>query len=539
MNKLLLSLIMLLLAASMMLAQDNGERSYCIGFGLCDGSNEYISRVQVGNIDHNTSAFDCQGYEYFPDQSIFMSPGFNYPVTVTNGMPNDPGYKCGIWIDWNQNSVFESTESITMTGSPGVGPYTANITPPPDALLGQTRMRVRLGFFFPFIPCGIDMWGGEVEDYPVFVFIPPDISLNPLSLSTNIPGHNGTSNQMLEIFNTGLGDLTWDASIDCGETIENFCLDFNGSNQYVHVDQPFPSFSQYTVEFWRYSKGASTTGWPRMITMVQNPDHSGNYIVIEHNNYDQNTLEITVTGDPNGYKAYVDVSAYQNKWVHIALTFDGSMTTTYINDEISNQSGGAPGSFQINSTFIGGCLMPVVGLSRYFNGRMDEVRIWNVARTQQQIQDCMDSTFCEPRAGMMAYWKLDDNPGSQITDETGNMANGVIENGAPWYTPGAPFNNDCIPPVPEPLIEITPVSGTIPPGGSAQVNLTFHSGDLPFGVYNDCSLVINSNDPDEGEHTLPLSVTIAEPVVVPVADWAVVLGVVLMVGMVVWWWRRS
>jgi hypothetical protein len=530
MKKLIISLHLIILAATFLPAQENGNRSYCAA--SAQNQSELIIYVVMGSIDNWSGWYP---YSDFTSMSTLVVPGNSYTLTVLIAYP-EVGDIIGVWVDWNGDEIFNE-EMVLISGNPWMPPP-GTITCPPGTPDGTYRMRIRLQRTGIPEPCGVTDWG-EVEDYSLVVLTPPDISLNPLTVNTNIPGYNRTSSENLEIFNTGLGDLTWDASIDCEEAIGNVCLDFNGADQYIHIDQPFPSFSQYTVEFWRYSEGSSTTSWPRMITMLQDDYHSPDYIVIEHNGPDQNTFEITVDADANHYKAFVDVSAYQNQWLHVALTFDGSMTTTYLNGQVAHQSSSGTASFQINKSQIGGCNMPLIGLYRYFNGRLDEIRFWNVARTQQQIQDCMDSTFCEPQAGMMAYWKLDENTGSVITDETGNMADGIIENGAPWYTPGAPLVNDCITPVPAPVIEVTPASGLIPPGGSAQVNLTFHSGDLPFGVYNDCSLIITSNDPDEGDLTVPLSVTVAEPNLVPVADWAVVLGVVLMVGLVAWYSKRS
>lgn len=528
MKKQILSVI-LLLAATLLPAQDSGNRSYCEASAQNQAEN--ILYVVIGSID-NWSGWSP--YNDFTSMSTLVEPGNSYTLTVLIAYP-EVGDIIGIWVDWNGDEIFNE-EMALISGNPWAPPP-ATITCPPGTPNGTYRMRIRLQRTGTPEPCGVTDWG-EVEDYSVVVLNPPEISIDPLSINTLITGHNSISRESLEISNSGGGPLTWNANIICGE-IANHCLDFNGVDQYVHVDQPFPSFSQYTIEFWRYSDGSSSTVWPRMITMLQDDYHSPDYIVIEHNGPDQNTFEITVDADPHHYKTFVNVSAYQNQWLHVALTFDGSMTTTYLNGQVAHQSSSGPASFQINKMQIGGCAMPQIGLYRYFNGRMDEVRIWNVARTQEQIQDCMDSTFCEPQAGMMAYWKLDENTGSVITDETGNLADGMIENGAPWHTPGAPLVNDCNPPFPMPVIEVTPAEGTIPPGSSAQVNLTFQSGDIPFDIYN-CSLNISSNDPDEGDLTVPLSVTIAELIFVPVSNWALVLGAVLMVGLVVWfWWRRS
>jgi hypothetical protein len=530
MKKLILSLIMLLLVSAI-LAQDGG-RSYCLAIG--GGNWEYISNVTVGTINHSS------GYTTYSDFTSFStdlpSEGATI-ITVTLGSPY-PSDIVGAWIDWNQDGVFNET-MISFSGSPATH-FTGNIVVPPGALYGATRLRIRMMDGTDLQPCGSTAYG-EVEDYTVMITtLPhPEITVEPLAVNTFIAGNNSVSHETVKISNTGDADLDWNASIVC-DVLQNHCLDFNGTNQYVHVDQPFPQFTQYTLEFWRYSNGPSSSGWPRMITMLQNPDHSGDCIVIEHTGSDQNTLEITVNeGIANIYKGYIDVSAYQNQWVHVALVYDGFVTRTYINGQIIHSQPNFASTFEIQSTQIGGCVMPLIGLYRYFNGRLDEIRFWNVARTQPQIQECMDSTFCEPQAGMMAYWKLDENSGSVISDETGNMAAGIIVNNATWYTPGAPLKNDCIPPVQAPVIDIFPVSGTIPPGGFADVTLTFHSGDLPAETYNSCNLFINSNDYDESKITVPLSISIINPHVVPVSDLAVVLGVVLMVGMVAVWWRRG
>lgn len=535
MKKLTISSILILLSSSLMLAQDNGGRSYCAGSGNCD---EYISRVTIGSINNSTG---CNHYGNYTSLSTGLPSSGSESITVVIGTPYG-GDIAGAWIDWNQDGQFNES-MITFTGSPYTQ-FTGSIIVPPDALPGATCLRVRMQYYGTLQPCGTTSYG-EVEDYTVVVpaGTPPEISVDPLSVSTIISGNNSTSQETVKVYNTGEGYLNWNAEADCGNTsagIEDYCLDFNGVNQYVNINQPFPSFNQYTLEFWRFSKGNSTTNWPRMITMVQNPDHSGDCIVIEHTDSDQNTLEITVNdGIFNNYKAYVDVSAYQNQWVHIAMAYNGSMTTFYINGQVINNQPCIPATFNIQSTQIGGCVMPAIGLYRYFNGRLDEVRFWNIARTQQQIQDCMDSTFCSPHPGLLAYWQLDDASGSVIADETGNMAPGNIMNGAAWFTPGAPLGNFCPPPPPVPVVEVMPISGTIPPGGSVDLNLTFHSGDLPYGDYNSCNLIIHSNDRDESEINIPLSVTVASAQAVPVSDWPIMLGVVLMLGMVVWYWRRS
>ena len=142
---------------------EDAAPGYCDASGGCD---EYISRAQVGTIDNSSG---CDGYADYTAISTEMEIETGYPITVTNGNPNYSADECGIWVDWNEDLDFDDAgESITVSESPGVGPYTATITPPADANLGDTRMRIRIVYNQTPAPCG-DTSYGEVEDYTIII----------------------------------------------------------------------------------------------------------------------------------------------------------------------------------------------------------------------------------------------------------------------------------------------------------------------------------------------------------------------------------
>ncbi len=128
---------------------------------ICD---EFIGRVQIGTID-NTTACTPSGYHNYQAQSTDVSIGVIHPLTITNGTPAYPLDRCGVWVDWNHDDDFEdANESITVFGSPGIGPYTANISPPAGTPQGDHIIRIRITYNTPPLPCGTQNWG-EVEDY--------------------------------------------------------------------------------------------------------------------------------------------------------------------------------------------------------------------------------------------------------------------------------------------------------------------------------------------------------------------------------------
>ncbi len=155
--------------------------AYCSASG---GGDEYISRVQIGSID-NTSG--SNNYTDYTNLSTEVSPGQPIVLTVTNGNPYNSD-QCGVWIDWNQNQVFDDAPVI-VTGTPGPGPYTAVINPPADALPGPTRMRIRITWLGVVNPCGTTTYG-EVEDYTLNVInwlsYTPTSGTIPAGQNTNV-----------------------------------------------------------------------------------------------------------------------------------------------------------------------------------------------------------------------------------------------------------------------------------------------------------------------------------------------------------------
>ena len=138
------------------------QRAYCAASGGCD---EYISNVTIGDINNSSG---CTGYGDYTDQMTNVEPGESYDITITNGNPIWTADQCGIWVDWNQNEDFYDDPPITVNGSPGVGPYTATITVPEDALSGPTRLRTRIVYASTPDPCGTSSYG-EAEDYTLVV----------------------------------------------------------------------------------------------------------------------------------------------------------------------------------------------------------------------------------------------------------------------------------------------------------------------------------------------------------------------------------
>jgi len=78
-----------------------------------------------------------------------------------------------------------------------------------------------------------------------------------------------------------------------------------------------------------------------------------------------------------------------NTWSHLALTFDGAALRLYVNGQLVGskaQTGSVPVTSGVLS--IGG---NNIWSDQYFSGRIDEIRIYNRALNQQEIQNDMNT----------------------------------------------------------------------------------------------------------------------------------------------------
>ncbi len=134
-----------------------------------------------------------------------------------------------------------------------------------------------------------------------------------------------------------------------------------------------------------------------------------------------------------------------NEWNHIAATYDGSTARMYLNGELVDEvqfdvpisNGGDGAIMSIGNNFP--------GASEFFGGTMDEVRIWNIARSQQQILQTMYRPLLGTEPGLLANYALNEGEGKLLHDSSSNAKHAVIVttrngNGTSWVVSTSPVD---------------------------------------------------------------------------------------------------
>jgi CubicO group peptidase (beta-lactamase class C family) len=112
-----------------------------------------------------------------------------------------------------------------------------------------------------------------------------------------------------------------------------------------------------------------------------------------------------------------------NEWHHLAGTYDGAKFELYV-DGARVASIARTGAMTVNSTAV--TFGNRSALDRPFDGTLDEVRIWNRALTQSEVQTYSDSTLTGTEPNLVAYYRFDETSGQLIDDSTANASDGVL-----------------------------------------------------------------------------------------------------------------
>jgi len=82
----------------------------------------------------------------------------------------------------------------------------------------------------------------------------------------------------------------------------------------------------------------------------------------------------------------------------------------------------------------------------YFDGEIDEVRVWRTARSAADIQANMCRKFATAPADLVAYYRFDQGSGMTAVDQGSQPTNGTLQNfsGNPWHLSGAPLGDASV-----------------------------------------------------------------------------------------------
>ncbi len=208
-------------------------------------------------------------------------------------------------------------------------------------------------------------------------------------------------------------------------------LSFNGSTQYISGAGISTSLTALTIEAWVYHNTLPSVV-QRYVTInpevaVLRYDGSGGF----------NKLHFYVKKtDGTLYALLVDNVLTTGTWMHVAGTYDGTTMKLYLNGKLLKSASPAGGLYPPSGSFS----LSANG-SEAFNGKMDEVSVWNYAREVTDIREDMYRTSPIANANLKNYWQFNNGSGTTLTDLKGTATGTLYNmNNSNWITSTIPFS---------------------------------------------------------------------------------------------------
>ena len=196
--------------------------------------------------------------------------------------------------------------------------------------------------------------------------------------------------------------LFWCTILSFGQSSATH-LHFDGINDYINLGNILPT--SYTKEAWVYTTSLTLNN--NFISGGGDSQHAfwaptgfGNKLSSGHN------------GTWNQVQDPTPLAT--NTWYHVAVTYDAATTTMklYKNGVLVSTNNTVPPFSNGNMVRLGA----FDNASNLLQGNIDEVRIWNVARTAEQINSSKNCELSGSESGLVTYYKF--NQGFDASNNT-------------------------------------------------------------------------------------------------------------------------
>jgi len=196
---------------------------------------------------------------------------------------------------------------------------------------------------------------------------------------------------------------------------QNTAIQLDGNSENLVINHK-PIFdvkdTGHTIEAWIFANTWTSEIWRGSLVTNDDQGPDRGYAFRCGNN---GSLSFVMSVD-NTWNDIETTSLMNTKqWHHVAVTIGNGTMVLYV-DGLAINSGSYNGNIITNPTNSINIGSSAGFGGRYFDGIIDEVRIWNVARTPAEIADNTTTSFTGTEAGLVAYFPMNEGSGTSATN---------------------------------------------------------------------------------------------------------------------------
>lgn len=273
-------------------------------------------------------------------------------------------------------------------------------------------------------------------------------------------------------FNYFIDNIVWSpVSNPINNTTTATHLNFDGNDYVTGTNPNLPEGNDpRTIEMW--VKAPSNTNYQVLYNYGVTTTNKRASLMLHQN-------KLYYAGEYNDLAGSIVVA--DDQWHHVAATFDGTTLKLYVDGV---QDGIKTTTFNTDGTTfdIG---KRINGTSEYYTGNIDEVRVWNTARTQAELNAYKDTELQGNETGLVAYHNFnqgvseaDNTSVTTLNDNTGGANTGTLNSFtltgtiSNWLA-SSPITSGVSDPAPYVTSVNVPVDGTYSAGNNLDFTVNF------------------------------------------------------------------
>jgi len=258
----------------------------------------------------------------------------------------------------------------------------------------------------------------SLDQHPTYIYEEPGTYTVSLAVSGESLSHTVVCDDCIRVFD-GESALQFDGDASCVVCPAAPTVNLTGA---------------LTIEAW-----INPCGWGEVPTLgfgrVMDKECIALYLIGSHPGFNDHSLalELRHAGGSISFSTTPEMSVSLNSWQHVAVTYEGTtgVVMMYINGtaHILSQTSSPSGPLEDNgldNLIIGS---EASGNSA-FEGAIDEVRVWVVSRSGDDIQQNMNAYLHGSEPGLVGYWKMNEGNGEALFDHSPNGNDGTVVDAA-------------------------------------------------------------------------------------------------------------
>ncbi|AZQ44272.1 LamG-like jellyroll fold domain-containing protein [Nonlabens ponticola] len=219
-------------------------------------------------------------------------------------------------------------------------------------------------------------------------------------------------------------------------------VNFDGTNDYVAMDDELDMTGDFSISAWVYTTGSNSSNNSKTIVSKRAGVNEGYHFLIR----DSNELQVNFR---DGVSIRSNTRINNNAWTYVAFVYEGGEGRLYIDGILDTSKSMAAMVDNDNKFCIGARYISKNNLNNYFKGRLEEIRMFDTAITVDQLRFMMNQEILKDGTGikgtiiptsvtkndlsglqetnLAAYFNMNTYIGTHLNDASGNGHRGSLK----------------------------------------------------------------------------------------------------------------